>query len=584
MDYHPTMKRFFHCAATALLLATAGSPASADIAAKAPLSNSALDSEVFYRLLVGELSAQKGDNAVAYTLILEAARKTNSAPLYERAMMLALTSRSSEAALQAAQEWERAFPNSPEASLFVLQILIELNRTAQTVEPLKHMLSTSKSADRLQSIALLPQFYARATDKKLAATLVEQALTPDLNKASSGPLAWTSIGLLRLAANDPSGALDAARRGAQLNPLAQEPIFLALYLSEPSNAEAQGLVQKFLDNKPTPGFRIAYVRKLLDTRRFDEAYQQVRLLTAQNPDLTEPWLIQGSLELQDKKLPQAQASLQAYVSLSTAQPKAADTRGMDSGLVHAYLLLCEIAMKNDKLEEASAYLDRIDSPQDILRVQSHRASLLARQGKFAQARALIRNTPESQATDAREKVKAEVQLLREYKQYQDAYQILNEAVSKAPKDVDLLYDLATMAEKVGKLPEMELLLRRIIASQPDYHAAYNALGYALADRKLRLTEARELIQKALQFAPNDPYIVDSLGWVEFRSGNLAEALRLLQNAYQARPDAEIAAHLGEVLWSMGKQKQAMEIWEQGNALNPENETLMETMRRLNSQP
>jgi Flp pilus assembly protein TadD len=139
------------------------------------------------------------------------------------------------------------------------------------------------------------------------------------------------------------------------------------------------------------------------------------------------------------------------------------------------------------------------------------------------------------------------------------------------------------AEKLDKIAEMETLLRQVIANKPDYHQAYNALGYSLADRKIRLSEARELIQKALAFAPEDPFIQDSLGWVEYRSGNLAQAQQILQSAYQSRPDPEIAAHLGEVLWNLGQQAQARTVWQQGVAQNPDNETLRETMRRLGTE-
>jgi len=179
---------------------------------------------------------------------------------------------------------------------------------------------------------------------------------------------------------------------------------------------------------------------------------------------------------------------------------------------------------------------------------------------------------------------AEVQLLRENKQFKAAYDLLGQPAAKPPVDPDLLYERAMLAEKMGNLPEMERLLRQVIAAKPDYHHAYNALGYSLAERNIRLPEARELIQKALSFAPEDPFISDSLGWVEFRMGNRAEALRILDTAYKARPDADIAAHLGEVLWSMGQRDRAHAIWKEGLLLNGENETLQETLKRLRVKP
>ena len=161
---------------------------------------------------------------------------------------------------------------------------------------------------------------------------------------------------------------------------------------------------------------------------------------------------------------------------------------------------------------------------------------------------------------------------------------MEQAVQRFPNDVDLKYDLAMQAEKRGKLDAMEQLMRQVIALRPDYHAAYNALGYSLADRNLRLVEARELLTKALEYAPSDPFIVDSMAWLEFRSGNTQEAARLLQGAFKNRPDAEIAAHLGEVLWALAQREQAEAIWGEGLRLNPENETLLETIRRLRGAP
>jgi tetratricopeptide (TPR) repeat protein len=216
----------------------------------------------------------------------------------------------------------------------------------------------------------------------------------------------------------------------------------------------------------------------------------------------------------------------------------------------------------------------------MINAQSRRAAILAKQGKLEEGRQLLRSLPEKTETDARMKLMAEVQLLRDNKQYKPAYELLVEKTKSGPPDYELLYDQAMLAEKLGQLDEMERVLRQIIAGKPEYQHAYNALGYSLAERKVRLPEARQLILKALEFAPDDPFITDSLGWVEFRSGNTAEALRILQGAFDAKPDAEIAAHLGEVLWTAGKKEQALAIWREGAALNAENETLLETLKRL----
>ena len=225
-------------------------------------------------------------------------------------------------------------------------------------------------------------------------------------------------------------------------------------------------------------------------------------------------------------------------------------------------------------------MSRIDNKEDILSAQLRRATLLAKQGNVDGALQLIRAHRAGSEADARLKTTAEVQILREDKQYAAAYQVLKDAIDRNPLDWDLVYDLAMVAEKMGNPAEMERLLRSIITTQPDYHHAYNALGYSLADRGIQLPEAKQLILKALEYAKDDPFIIDSLGWVEFRSGNLEEALRLLKAAFLSKPDAEIAAHLGEILWALDQHQEAIDIWKKGSLLNPANETLTETLKRL----
>jgi tetratricopeptide (TPR) repeat protein len=206
--------------------------------------------------------------------------------------------------------------------------------------------------------------------------------------------------------------------------------------------------------------------------------------------------------------------------------------------------------------------------------------MLARQGKVDQARELIRHAPERTTEDARAKLVAELGVLREVRRWREAYDVLAGAVKRFPDDSDLLYEQAMMAEKLDQMADMERLLRRVIELKPDNAHAYNALGYSLADRKQRLPEAKKLIQRALELSPGDPFITDSLGWVEFQLGNREEALRHLRTAYAARPDAEIGAHLGEVLWALGHKDEARRVWREARSKDAGNEVLRETLARL----
>lgn len=575
------MKRFPRAALAVLLACCA---AQAPVFAQAPTAASAgggLDAELFYQLLLGELTVRGDEPAAGFALILDAARKTANPELYQRAVELAFQARSGEQALQAARAWKQAFPQSREANRYVLQILVALNRIPESTDALKAEIALADAADRTGAIVSLGRLYARATDKKQAATVVEQALAEYLPKPDTGPAAWSTVGRLRLAAGDTAGALEAVRRGQAIDPNAEAPAILALEMMEPRQPQAEVLVRRYMAGQPRPELRMGYARALLDANRQAEALQQLQVITRERPDFPEAWLAQGTLLVQDNQLAPAEAALTKYLELAQAQ---APGEERNRGSAQAYLSLAQIAEKRRDFAQASAWLDRIENSQDLVQAQNRRASILARQGRLEEARQLIRALPERSPADVRMKTLAEVQLLRDNKQFKPAFELLARAVAKDPADADLLYDQAMLAEKMGDFAEMEKLLRQIVAKKPDYHHAYNALGFSLAERNQRLPEARQLIQKALEYAPGDPFITDSLGWVEFRMGNRAEALRILQGAYKDKPDPEIAAHLGEVLWSLGQREQAQAIWREGLLLNAENETLQETLKRLKVKP
>jgi tetratricopeptide (TPR) repeat protein len=363
------------------------------------------------------------------------------------------------------------------------------------------------------------------------------------------------------------------------------PALLALELMEQGQIMAEDIVRDQLKASPpsaATGTTVAlnYARILLDLQRNADARNLLQTLTTTQPALLEPWLLQASLQVQDNSLPAARQSLETYMRLARASGDERSARG----LTQAYLLMAQIAEKQGDIEGANAWLDRIENADDIMAAQMRRASLLARQGKIEEARAHLRNQPVRRPTDVRLKLLAEAQLLREFKQWSEAYKVYGEIVQAFPDDHEMVYDQAMMAEKADRLDEMERLLRQIIAAKPDHHHAYNALGYSLADRGLRLPEAKQLIEKAVALQPDDAYIQDSLGWVEFRSGNAPRALEILRAAFKARPDPEIAAHLGEVLWSQGQTQEARKIWREGTLLSSDNETLLSTLKRFKVLP
>ncbi len=567
----------------ALVFASWAQAQEADPAEAPPPASSRLTAELFYQLLLSELSLQNDDIGSAYGLMLGAARRAPEPQLFQRAIEIALRGRDANAALTAAKAWQQALPESPEADRYLLQLLVGLNRLGEALAPTQRLLARTDERERGATIVFVSRFFTRASDKHAAADLLEKALAKDLARPDTGPVAWAMVGNLRLLAGAKDAALAAARKGANLNPLSDDVALLSVNLLDADFETAQALLAPYLAAKPVPEIHMGYIRKLIELQRYPQALAQVEVLSRTQPDYPEAWLVRGSIEFQNQALAGAEQSLKRYLALLPAQDGAEDDSDAlltPRGAVQAYLLLAQIAQKNRNPAQAMVYLERINSPQDAAKVQLRRAMVLAQQGHMDQARALVRQLPEKDTEDARNKITLELQLLRDNQQESAAYALLAQALQKFPGDAELSYELAISAEKLGRPEEMEHILRGLIAATPDYHAAYNALGYSLAERNQRLPEARALVQKALQFAPDDPFIIDSLAWVEFRSGNLDASVALLQKAFAARPDAEIAAHLGEVLWALNQREQAISAWQQGLQINHDNDTLKATILRL----
>jgi predicted Zn-dependent protease len=500
-----------------------------------------MSGELLYEILLGEMNLRQGEPAAGFALLLDAARKSNDVALYDRAVEIALQARSGDGALMAARAWSQAWPQDRKANNQVLQILLAVNQVAESLEPLKKEIANAPETERDTVINLIPRHYARVTDKKRATAVVHQALEPYLIKNNStSAIAWTSLGRMRLASDDITGALEAAKKGQAADSKAQGPLLLAMELMGKKVADAEPLVQQGLRKQDSTEMAMSYVRVLIELERYQDATEQLQTITRKDPKLADAWLVLGSLQFEQGQDKEAEASLARYVSLATQAPTETSTRGLNQA-------------------------------------QTRRAALLARQGKMGQARELIQQIPASNADEQRSRVMAEVQLLREHRQWQAAFDLL---AANSGGDIDLVYEQAMLAERLNQLDAMEKLLRQVIAQNPSYHNAYNALGFSLADRNIRLPEAKQLIIKALTFAPNDPFITDSLGWVEFRMGNLGSALSYLQKAYKDRADAEIAAHLGEVLWKMKREDEAIKVWREGLKIAPSNETLQETLQRL----
>jgi Flp pilus assembly protein TadD len=546
-----------------------------------PADRSALDAPLFYQLLIGELELRDGRAGNAYQVLLDAARRTRDPALFARAVEVAVQARAGDQALAAAQAWRDMLPQSVEAARTQLQLAAALNRLDALADPLAAVLRTAPDAERAALIASLPRLFVRATDRKQVAELLDKLLAPYLSQPQTRGAVLVATGRAWLQADEKKRALALAQEAQAGDAAATGPALLALELLP--DAQAEALVGRYVAQPGAePAVRLAYARALTQAQRYTDALSELDALTQQQPTLAGAWLMMGALRVEVRQSAAGEAALQRYLALRETQ--ATRTEDEDDDPVQAWMLLAEAAEQRGDLQAADAWLARIGSGEQALEVQSRRATLMAKQGQVDGARELIRRTPERRPEDARAKLVAEAQMLRQVKRWGDAHSVLASAEQRFPDDADLIYELAMMAEKLGRLDEMEQQLRRVMTLKPTQQHAYNALGYSLADRNLRLAEARTLIQRAIELAPpGDPFITDSLGWVEYRLGNRAEALRLLKQAYATRPDTEIAAHLGEVLWAAGEQDEARRIWREARERDAANEVLTETLARLRVQ-
>ena len=572
VDYDGSMK--YWISSIALIWATAG------VCAEPPAPNSKLNAALFYQLLLGELNVHAGEPSAGFAILLDAARKTKDEALFQRATELALQSRSGEAALQATKSWKTALPQSLEANRYTLQILLALNRIEEAGRALKTSILELPVNEQSAAIGSVPRIFNRVQDKNLAAKVVEQALSTAIQNPITAASAWTTIGRMKRDAGEIQPAAEAARSGHSANPKAPGPIMLALSLLSFAPKEVQPMITQYMAGDALPDLRLGYARTLIDLSEMQSGLVQLNQLTQQHPEFAPGWLFLGLLQSDLSQTPKAEQSLKKYLSLAekTSDPE------LSGGQSEAYFALSQIAQKQGLLSQADEWLTRIPPNADPLKVALRRATLLSQQGLKTDALKILEGVKVNSPQEVRLKALALSQWFREGKQINAALSTIENALAQFPADPDLQSEMAMLCEKLGRFDQMENLLRGLMKTKPTDPHAFNALGYSLADRKIRLDEARELILKAIQLAPRDPFIQDSLGWLEYRVGNLQEATRILEAAFKERPDAEIAAHLGEVYWVTGQTEKAGNIWREGLMLKSDNETLLDTLQQFKFKP
>ena len=533
-----------------------------------------------YRVLAAELAVGQGAFDVAYGFMLKGAQSRHDSALFERTVQIAMQARAGASALSAAKAWQAQIPESVQALQQTFGLELMLQKTPDAAKSLARLVKALPLSDLEAFSAALPSAISRLSNKEERLQVVEQGVRAILKDPKRGSYAHAMLGNAQLLAQHPEAALTHASQALRQDPNNTVAATLAVALMEQEVDGAQALVKTYLEQAgASPRVHYFYARAMAQQGHSDAALRALLTLTSVHANESEAWLLLATLQADRQQWESATTSAQAL--LQSLQGQGTETALRLRNRTH--LLLTEIAQKQGQFKQAQQWLDQVHDAEDALSVLFRRASLLAAQGQMAQARQLMASVQSSDPEQQRQHLALEVQLLREHEEWQAAYDLLGQGVARFPSETDWIYSQAMMAERMGRFDDMERLLRVHMAQQPDDHQALNALGYSLADRGVRLAEARTLIERALALAPNDPFVLDSLGWVQFRQGELQQAIVSLQTAYDKRPDPEIAAHLGEALWQAGLRDQARKAWAIALVSSPDNSVLRDTMKRLGVQ-
>ncbi len=524
-----------------------------------------LSNQLLYEYLLSEIASQRGHHALAAEGSVDLATQTRDPRLAKRAAQLALEAGEMEKSIAALKLWQEVEPTSTVAPRMLSTILLRGGRLDEArVEFARVFRQDEANVGRtfLQIFPMLVSYPDRAAALKLVRDLA--APYPKVAEAH-----W-AVAQLAQASGDDELALSEVRQARSLRGDWEMAVSLEAQLLMKS-APKQGLevLHRYLSDYPKArDIRLQYARALLEQKQYRQARDEFQRLSDESPDNPDMVFAVALISLQLNDLQGAEDQLK----LALGKGK------KDQDTVQYYLGQLSEAKKDEAA--AIAYYREVKGGEYQFTAQTRIAYLLSKSGKLDEG---LQNLHQVQASSNQQRVQLlliEAQLLREADRLPEAYQVLQQGLAKLPNHPDLLYEAAMLADRIGKQDVFEQLMRKLIQIKPDHAHAYNALGYSLLERNERIPEAVALVEKALQLAPDDLAIMDSVGWGYYRSGKLDESVKLLRRALAGSPNPEIAAHLGEVLWVRGDKAEAKKIWQDSLRENPGNALLQAVMKRF----
>jgi len=531
-----------------------------------PVLKPSARAELMYQVLVAELAGKRDQPDVALNYYQQAAIASDDPRVAERAAVLALIMKENAAALALTQRWYALDPASEQAQQTLALALLRNGRLEEAVQHLETVRRAARKKDKQQGYATIASLLSQADDKRLALRVMEQFR--DRNPRSA--FAQYYHALLAAAAGERHQALASLDRAlARNSKLVPAHLLRTRLLLDEDDKEAAlaGLAKAVAKIPRDRSLRMSYARLLIDTGQLNKARREFAILLNQDPKDTDSLYALGLLAAETRQF-------------DLAETYFLDLIKRNARLTEAYFELGRVEEQRGDYAKAREWYERVKDEERYLTAQMRMGVVLAKSGAIDAVgqhfASLRRDNPQNKMT----LYLAEAEALREAERYQEAFNVLDQALALHPNDKDLLYARALAAEKLDRLDLLEQDLRAILAIDPKNGQALNALGYTLADRTDRYQEALGYIEQALEQMPNDAAVLDSMGWVHYRLGDRDQALKYLRQAYQINPDAEIAAHLSEVLWVNGQREEARKIWREALARTPDSSHLRKLRERF----
>jgi tetratricopeptide (TPR) repeat protein len=524
-----------------------------------------LSGELLYYLLSAEIAGQRGRLDVAVPFYLKAAQLSRDPDIVERATRVAVYARDENSALAAAQLWVELQPENLEAHQVTAALLMRKGEVDAALPHLERVLSADGQNGH-ESYMLITSLLSKEKDKQAALEAMDKLLA----KRRHEPEALYAYAHLAMLVGSLDKAETTINEVIELKPDWSEAHILRanILIRQGQNERALSLLQDALASYPDDmTIRLFYARRLVNERRYEQAREQFGLLLDYQPDAPDALFAMGLLNLQTQRPAEAQRNFERLIELGQR-------------VNDAYFYLGQTAEMQGDIDTAIQNYTEVREGGNYIDAQIRIAALLAAQGDIESARAHIQNIRAPTLDVELRLFLAEGEILRNANLFEDAYEVYSLALQQMQDNSQLLYARALTAEKLGRIDQAIADLELIVKNEPNNPEVLNALGYTLVDMTHRIKEGKQYIEKALKLKPDDPAILDSMGWAYYRLGQHNKALQYLQQAFDKLKDPEIAAHLGEVLWVLGKKEQARQIWDEALRETPKDKVLLNVIERF----